>query len=209
MFSARLPLRTALALLVIAGSAALVIAERTGWAPQLSLPVSWLLEWAVVLAGVALVIGVLNVLWVHLRRIQRGQAGWDGSLLLVVVLVAVAVAGLANPAGERSPLVEWAFDALIRPGAATLFALIAVFLLAVIFHQVRVGRPGGAWVAAGLLLMLTIQTPAARMLLSSDAAAWASWLIDVPMTATFRGALLGMALALLVVGVRMVIRRRR
>jgi hypothetical protein len=207
MFAARLPLRTALALLVILGSGLLIVVERTGRVPQLATPVAWLLEWAVLLGAVALLIGVLNVLWIHLRRIQRGQPGWGGSLMLVVVMVAVMAAGFASSAAERSPLVEWVYDALIVPGAATLFALVAVFLLAMIFHQVRVGRPGGAWVMGGLLLMLAIQTPAVRALTTPEVNAWTRWLLEAPVAATFRGALLGAGLALLIVGLRWATRR--
>lgn len=207
MFSARLSLRTTLALLVMGGCAALVLAERTGAAPWLAQPAYWLLQWAVLLAGVALLVGVLNVLWIHLRRVQRGQAGWGGSLLLVMALVGVAVAGLADGTGVRSPLVEWAYDALIAPGAATLPALVAVFLLAIIYQQVRVGRPGGAWLLVGLVGMLALQTPALRLLLRPDTDAWARWIVEAPLSATWRGALMGSALALLVVALRWIVRR--
>lgn len=204
----RFSLRSLLVLFVVLGCVMLVVAERAGLAPALAQPVVLLLEWSMILAGVALLLGVLNVLWVHVRRVQRGQAGWQASLLLVVTAVAVAAAGLANRAGERSPLVEWAYDALIEPGASTLFALLAVFLLAVIFHQVRVGRPGGAWVLSGLLVMLVAQTPAARALLSPDVEQGLQWFVDAPVTATLRGTILGVGLALLVVGVRLMLRRR-
>ncbi|MGL4650406.1 MAG: hypothetical protein ACRC1H_13445 [Caldilineaceae bacterium] len=207
MFAARVPLRTVLALLVMSACGLLIVAERSGRVPQLAQPVTWLLEWSVLLGAVALLIGVLNVLWIHLRRIQRGQSGWGGSLMLVVMMVAVMVAGFASSAAERGPLVEWTFDALIAPGAATLFALIAVFLLAMIFHQVRVGRPGGAWVMAGLLLMLAMQTPAARSLVSPEVEAWSRWIVEAPVSATLRGALLGTGLALVIVGLRWATRR--
>ncbi len=207
MFATRSRLRTLLALLVALGSAVIVLAERTGQLPVLQPVALLLLDWAVALSGVALLVGVLNVLWVHLRRVQRGQAGWGGSLLLVVALAAVAVAGLIGNEGERTPLVEWVYDAVIAPGAGTLIALIAVFLLGAIYYQVRVGKPGGAWVMAGLLIMLVVQTPATRALLAPESRALAAWLLEAPVAAIFRGALLGVALATLVVGVRRLLRR--
>lgn len=207
MFATRSRLRTLLALLVALGSAAIVLAERTGQSPVLQPVALLLLDWAVALSGVALLVGVLNVLWVHLRRVQRGQAGWGGSLLLVVALAAVAVVGLMGNEGERTPLVEWVYDAVIAPGAGTLIALIAVFLLGAIYYQVRVGKPGAAWVMAGLLIMLVAQTPATRALLAPESRALAAWLFEAPVAAIFRGALLGVALASLVVGVRWLLRR--
>ncbi len=31
-------------------------------------------EWVIILAGVALLLGVVNVIWLHIRRILRGSA---------------------------------------------------------------------------------------------------------------------------------------
>jgi hypothetical protein len=211
MISSRMPLRTALALGVVAACFVLLLAERTGLLPVLHPFATALYEWAVVIGGFAILLGVGSVAWLHVRRIQGGQAGWWQSLALLAVMLAVFLAGIVNPAGDRSPLVEWAFDSVLAPGAAALLALTVFFLGATLYHLVRVGRRGGAWVLAGLLFMLVAQTPAARALLPPEytapngvAAGWIAWVIETPVTATLRGALLGVALALVVVVVRFV-----
>lgn len=48
-----------------------------------------LLQMVVVIGAVAVLIGVLNLLGVHLRRIVKGDSGWPYSV--VVLLAAVAV----------------------------------------------------------------------------------------------------------------------
>ncbi len=207
MISSRMPLRTALALAVMALCFVLLVAERTGSLPVLHPFATLAYEWAVVVGGFAILLGVGSVGWLHVRRIQSGQPGWWQSLGLLAVMVTLFVAGMANPAGERSPLVEWAFDSVLAPGASALLALTVFFLAAALFHLVRVGRRGGAWVLAGLLFMLLVQTPAARALLPPEyraANAWLAWIIESPVTATLRGVLLGVGLALLVVVVRFV-----
>src|SRR5690606_3399187 len=99
-------------------------------------------EWGVLLAAFALILGAANVAWVHVRRIVAGAGGWPQILLLIVALVVVLPAGLFSTTGVRSPLVEVAFDAIIAPGQATLFALLAFFMAGAAYRYLRIGRPG-------------------------------------------------------------------
>lgn len=208
MISSRMPLRSVIAVGVMAACFALILVDRTGLLPGLAPFSLALYEWAIILGGVAILLGVVNVLWTHLRRIQRGEADWWQSLALVVVLLAVLLAGIVNPAGDRSPLLEWVFDSVLAPGYAALFALIIFFLAAAVYHRVRIGRPGGGWVLAGLLLMMMAQTPAAQALLAPGWSSTIAWIANGPVTATVRGALLGVGLALIVVALRALLGRR-
>lgn len=164
-------------------------------------------EWILLLAAVAFLLGVINVTWLHLRRIALGQREWGLSLVLLAVLIAVAAGGLLNPAGSSSPLLAWIFASLIAPGQAALFAMLFFFMAAAAFQYLRVGRPGGAWMLAGALLILVVQMPFAGAWLPLWATSLAQWWLDVPGMAALRGLLLGSGLAMLVVGVRMLLGR--
>ncbi|MEJ5248410.1 hypothetical protein [Caldilinea sp.] len=169
-------------------------------------------EWVILLAGVALLLGVANVVWLHVRRILLGQRDWMLSLALLAVLTAVIGAGLLSPAGVVNPLLDWIFDALIAPGQAALYALLVFFMAAAAFQHLRVGRRGGAWMLLGFLLVLLVQTPfdgAALGLgeIRGRLANATQWLLDAPVMAALRGVLLGGGLALLVTGIRLLLRR--
>lgn len=188
-----------------------VLLDRTGFGAQFNgfAPATNLLYgWAVVLAAVVLLLGAINLLWVHIKRIQHGYAGWWQSLLLVVAMAGVLIAGLVNPSGDRSPLVEWTFDALLAPGYAALFALLAFFTAVAIYQQIAVRSRSAPWVLIGLLAATLAQMPAARALLPPGFSDAAVWFADVPLTATLRGALIGVAIAMVVVAVRFVTGRR-
>ena len=150
---------------------------------------------------------MLNVLWLHVRRIALGQRDWGLSLILVATLLAVAAGGLLNPAGPASPLSSWIFVNLIAPGQAALFAMLIFFMAAAAFQYLRVGRPGGVWMLTGALLILVVQMPIAGPWLPPWLGALAQWWIDVPGMAALRGLLLGSGLATLVVGLRMLVGR--
>lgn len=175
-------------------------------------------EWVLLLAGVALLLGVVNVIWLHIRRIALGQRDWPLSLVLIAVLTAVAVAGLLNPTGVRSPLIEWVFDVLIAPGQAALFAMLVFFMAAAAYQHLRIGRRGGGWMLLGFLLIALAQTPIALPqtgdFSQSDVTALytallnaASWFLDTPVMAALRGVLLGSILAMVVVGLRLLFGR--
>lgn len=197
---------TVIALVTIFALLALDRAQVFGTA--LRATANGLFAWAIVLGGVALLLGAINVAWVHLRRVQAGAPDWIGSLALLVTLFVVLAAGLVDPAGTANPLVEWLFDAIIAPGQATLFALLVFFMAAAAYRYLRIGRPGGAWLLAGALLMMFSQLPAASGWLPTGVADFTVWLLEQPGMAALRGALLGSSLALALVGLRMIVGRR-
>lgn len=187
----------------------LIAFERSGVAPFLHEAVVVLYQWLLLLAAFALLLGIANVLSVHLQRIQKGQTDWTYSLVLVSACSAVLVAGLLQPSGVTSPTVAWIFDALLAPGQATLYALLFFFMVAAAYQYLRFTNPAGRWMLAGALVVLIAQMPATYNLLPSTVGIWVGWLLQVPVMATVRGALLGSALALLVFGLRFLLGRSR
>jgi hypothetical protein len=159
-------------------------------------------EWGVLVGAFALLLGAINVTSVHVRRIIAGDPGWLQSLLLIMALVVILATGLFSSAGVRSPLVELLFDAIIAPGQATLFALLAFFMAAAAYRYLRVGRPGGVWLLVGVLLVFAVQMPVTNAVLPTAIANVVDWVVDVPAMAALRGALLGSSFALLIVAVR-------
>lgn len=182
--------------------------DRSGVAPGLRGPVLWSYRWLVLLGATGLLLGAFNLFWHHLRRVQSGAQGWLHSLTLVVTMIIVIGAGLIDPAGVHGPVVEWIFDHVLAPGLATLFALLLFFLGAAVFRLLRITRPGGAWMLTGFLLVLVTQTPVAADLWPHALATFTDWLVDKPVMAAVRGAILGTSVALLVGALQYMLGRR-
>ncbi len=162
--------------------------------------------WSLLLGAFALLLGIANALWFHLGRVQRGQREWPFSLLLLIVFAIVFAAGIMSAKGAAGPLVEWIFDAVLAPGQATLYALTGLFLLGAAYHYLRIDRPGGLWILAGALLMLLVQTPFSYQRMPEVLIDLADWLLIWPVMATMRGVLLGGALAVLFISLRLIIK---
>lgn len=201
----RFSLNSLFSLLIVLTCFVVIALDRTGALPALRPVTTLLYNWALLLAGFALLLGVVNVLLVHLRRIYSGQPDWVMSIGLVVALLAVLIAGLLDGRGAAGPVVEWLFDSIIAPGQATLFALLAFFMAAAAYRYLRIGRVGGGWMLIGALLVFLAQMPAAVALLPTELDPLvATWFLPL-LTAVLRGALLGSALALLIIGVRFLV----
>lgn len=192
-------------LTVVATCFVVIALDRAGLVPQLRPLTTALYSWTILLAAFALILGVANVALVHLRRVYTGQRDWGGSLALLVTLFAVLLAGLLDRAGATNPFVEWIFDAVIAPGQATMYALLAFFMAAAAYRYLRIGRAGGLWMLFGVLTMMLAQLPIVALPPTLRAAL--HWLLLQPVMVTFRGVLLGSGLALVVIGIRFLLGR--
>jgi hypothetical protein len=197
-----------LTLLIVVVCFGLIVLDRAQiFGDNLRTTTNLLYAWAIILGAFALLLGAFNVMAVHIGQIQRGAGGWSNSLALLAAFFVVVVAGLLHPAGAASPMVEWLFTNLIAPGQAALFAVLAFFMAAAAYRYLRVSAPGGAWLLTGALLMLIAQLPAGTGFVPDALVSATAWLLQVPAMAALRGALLGMSLAMVVVGLRTIVGR--
>ena len=162
-----------------------------------------LIDWAVILAGLAVLVGLLNLLMMHLRRVQSGARGWFYNLVTAVVAVLVLLLGLLE--GPQAPFVADSlthvlFKGVLVASQATLTGLVMFFLVLGAVRMMR-SKPTPttivflATVVAVLLswLPLYFMTPFNR---------FHTWLVAVPAAAGARGILLGVALGTVAVGLR-------
>jgi len=92
----------------------------------------YLLQWAIILAALALWLGVLNLLSVHWKKVRQKETGAGYSAVLVFFLlgtIAVVVLDIflwsGGPVGTWS---QWVFNNLQKPVEISLLALLAVVL---------------------------------------------------------------------------------
>jgi hypothetical protein len=159
-----------------------------------------LLQWAILVAAFAVLVGIINLLIVHLAKI-RAKKGSGYSLLLVVSLLASLVAAIfSTPQGTGSRIL---FDGIILPVEATLMALMAFSLL---YASMRLLRH-----RTDLLSIVFIGT-AAILLLGAAPMPFGEigilhyilspFIEQVPAAAGARGILIGVALGTLTTGLR-------
>ena len=159
------------------------------------------LNWAIILAGTATLVGVLNLVLVHGHKIsQREKGGIYSAILLICLLATLGIGLVLGPdhAGMRLLV-----SGIIVPVEATLMALLAVTL---VYASIRLLRRRAnamsiVFIATALLMMVASAT-----LPFGEVGALNNflrpWFQHVLALGGARGILLGVALGTLTTGLR-------
>lgn len=159
-----------------------------------------LLEWATILAAVALLVGIANLFTVHWHKMTSGKLGGVYSVILIVSLIlTLGVVGWFGPTHTYS---MWIFKYIQLPVEGSLLALLAVIL---VIAGVRLLR----W-RSNMLSIIFIITAMVILLATGPLFGISvpgltelrSWIAQVPAMAGARGLLLGIGLGIVATGIR-------
>ena len=159
------------------------------------------LQWAVILAAFALLIGVVNLLTTHLKKMGKSKKGGVYSLILwVAFFITVGVVALDGPDGSNSVFL---FNHIQIPVEGSLLALLAVTLAIASIRLLR--RKGGlfTYIFIGTALLVLLGTaPLYGIGEVSILYQVRTWITNVLSVAGARGVLLGVALGTVATGIR-------
>lgn len=159
-----------------------------------------LLDWAVILAGVALLVGVVNLFYVHWKKTSDGNVDSLYSAVTVFsLLVTIVLVGWFGPTHAFS---LWIFDYIQVPVESSLMAVLAITLAYASARLLRrrIDLLSVVFLATTLVILLAtapifgIELPGLGDL--------RDWIAQVPATAGARGILLGVALGIIATGLR-------
>ncbi len=157
-----------------------------------------LVEWAVIVAAFALILGVFNVIRVHGTRIARAGDGWWHSLALIITASLAWIPPLLF--GPSHGVTRAALDYVMRPLGGSLAALL-VFTLTL--GAARMLRHRRSFTSILFLIVVAFALIGTTPLLGVE---WLAdirgWLVQVPGLAGFRGLFLGVALGTVITGLR-------
>ena len=160
----------------------------------------YLIRTASVVTAFALILGLTNVATVHFRKIVNRDKSWGYSVVLLGALAFTLAAGFLT-GGPGSALVRRVFDSVLFPLKATIFSLLAFFLVAAVYRAFRVKSfESGLFVVFGIIVLLG-QVPVGA-LLWDQLPIIKDWVLDVPALAGMRGILLGVGLGTAATGMR-------
>jgi hypothetical protein len=188
---------------VIAISAGLFILVGTLLPFQILVPVRLeLLHWAVIISSVAVLVGIANLLGVHLQKVRRREKNSLHSAILILSMSFTLIIGvLFKPNGAWMQMI---FEGVIFPVEASLMALLTVTL---IYASVRLLRRRTDIMsivfigAAALTIFASVSLPLiGEMPLLGDVIR--PWLTSTLAAGGARGLLLGVALGALTTGLR-------
>jgi len=157
-----------------------------------------LVDWAVIVAAFALILGIFNVFHVHAKRIARAGDGRWYSLALIITATLAWIPPLI--VGPSHSVTRAALDYVIRPLGGSLAAVL-VFTLTL--SAARMLRHRRSLTSILFLVVVALTLVGTTPLLGVEwLADIRSWLVQVPGLAGFRGLVLGVALGTIITGLR-------
>jgi hypothetical protein len=164
---------------------------------------AYLVRVASIVAAVALLLGLINLVSVHVRKIHGHGRSWGYSIVLLGALFATLSIGFVT-GGPASAWMKRIFNAVLFPLEATVYSLLAFFFVMAIYRAFRVKNFESAlFVVFGIIVLLG-QMPVGAILWE-QLPAIKDWVFDVPALAGMRGILLGVGLGALATGVRVLL----
>ena len=174
--------------------------------PDMGFLTSTALRWAIILAGFALIVGVMNLLSVHWHKLASGKTAGYNSLFLIFAFVATLLAvGLPLPGitGPESTAAQWLLRYIQIPVEASLLALLAVTLVVAVVRLMQRRQDSMALLfVATVVVVLLGSVPMYQLGELSLISGLRDWLTTVLAAAGVRGLLIGIALGTIAAGIR-------
>ena len=161
-----------------------------------------LTDWAVIIAAMAVLVGIANLIFVQMDKIRKREKNSIYGTLLVLALIGTFGLGLVF--GPENQLMRMAVDAVIVPVEASLMAILAVTL---VYASIRLLRRRADVMTVIFLLIaiiflaLIMPTPFGP-LLGDDLNGFVLQTLGMFSRGGARGLLIGIALGTLLTGIR-------
>ncbi len=160
-----------------------------------------LLNWAIILASVAALVGIFNLLSVHTDKIRRGEKGSTYSALLVIAMLATVFFGIILR--PQHAVMQVLLNGIIIPVEAALMGLLTVSLL---YAAIRLLRRRADMMGIIFLLTAVILFLGSATLPFGDIPVIGTlirpWVSQILALGGARGILIGVALGTLTTGLR-------
>lgn len=162
-----------------------------------------LVNWAILLAAVAVIVGVINLSRVHWQRIKSHQNGWFYSLVLIFCFLGtLVVVAYFGPVSTPSIFI---FNYVLAPIEMSLMALLAIILLMTSIKLLRKRLTGHSLIFLGVVLLVILGTVALPGVEFPALQEVKNWVVQTWAGAGARGILLGVALGILATGIRILL----
>lgn len=173
-----------------------------------------LLAWARIVGAFALVLGLGSLLRTHTERIRRRRRDWPYSVATIVSFLAMCVLGLfwGHEAGTNF---YWAFDNVLVPLDATMFALLAFFIASAAFRTFRARSTEATLLLVAAVVVMLGRVPSAMTALLGQSGLndvlmdrmpdISEWIMSVPTVAGRRGIIFGVALGAIATSLRILL----
>lgn len=164
------------------------------------------LEWGLLLATAAFLLGIVNLLQVNLPRILRREGDWGYKVIMFGSLAVTLFFGFYEGDQRQDPehMYKWIYDAIYTPLGSTMFALLAFYIASAAFRAFRARNLEAAVLLGTAMLVMLGKAPIGGAM-SENLTHVVGWIMDVPNVAAKRAIFIGSALGAVSTGLRVIL----
>jgi len=164
-------------------------------------------SWMILVATCALFLGAASLTLLHLKKIQRKSTGWQFSILVIIPMIVIMLAGLPIPEiglGDKNPVFEFLFMNVLTPLGATMYSIIAFFITSAAYRSFRARSNEATVVLVAGILMICYNAPLMTSIWPGFTPI-GDWIFSVPNMATMRAVIIGAALGAIALAMRVLL----
>lgn len=147
-------------------------------------------------------IGIFNLARINILKIQHKRKDWQYSIILLVFLTAMMLAGFIGGTDGRAFL--YLFENFQIPLSATMFSLLAFFVASAAFRAFRARNPEATLLLVAAVLVMIGRVPIGYWIWQGFPDL-VEWIMNVPNTAAKRGIIFGIDLGLISMALRVIL----
>jgi peptidoglycan/LPS O-acetylase OafA/YrhL len=161
------------------------------------------LRWLIVVATFAVILALGSLITRHTRKVQRKEKGWGYSIVTLVALLGMAIAGFST--GTRpGTLFNKLFLNVQAPMQSTMFGILAFYIASASYRAFRArSKEATLLLLAAFLLMLSAVSFVSYYF--PHVTTVSEWLLMVPNLAAQRGILFGVFLGTLATSIKIIL----
>jgi hypothetical protein len=167
-------------------------------------------QWGTIVIAASILLGVGNLIRVHSHKIRRRREGWGYSVVTLAIMVIMF--GFGGPWGtiEEGSTFNWMFLNMQVPLQSTMFSLLAFFIASAAYRAFRLRSAEASLLLIAAIIVMLGRVPLGQFLTES----WpepvrlpnmTEVIMAYPNMAAFRGILMGAALGVMAMGLRIIL----
>lgn len=157
------------------------------------------LDWAIIVAAFALILGAANICRIHIYKIVKGKKEWWNSLILLVAMLVMAVVPIIWT--QQNAVYTFLFKNIFENLNGTMFALLAFYIASAAYRAFRVRTKEAAVLLVSAVVVMLGATPIGAKIWSGFPE-YSGWLQTIFTTAGMRGIMIGASLGAIVTALR-------
>lgn len=167
-------------------------------------------QWGTIVIAASILLGIGNLIRVHSHKLRRRREGWGYSLATLAGMgIMIAFGGPWGTVAEGSRF-NWLFLNVQVPLQATTFSLLAFFIASAAYRAFRLRSAEASLLLIAAIVVMLGRVPIGQwMTRDLPTALQLPWLTETimqyPNMAAFRGILMGAALGVMAMGLRVIL----